>query len=203
MGYKRNPSYLKVFTTKGIFKCRLLIDCSGVTSSIFAKTFPEVSPIYCSVYGQEIKINTDSPSPDIVLMGASFNSSPQIYYEIFPTRSNNFIFYVFAFSEDYKSPNKLKRSFRKHLNLYKRETGVTVKRKTKTVKGVIPSESFSKNAADKVFFFGDSSLIPSPLSVFGMASILKSYKEYAGHLSDCLDSNLLDKKSLSIRFFTD
>jgi len=124
-------------------------------------------------------------------------SYPINFFEIFPVRNREYVFYTFRYINNRINPFKLKNIHKRHVKIWDKKRILKEKNLRKVVYGLVPLGIIKGNAADNIFFFGDTSLIGTPTITSGFTNIIQHYKKYAKHITKCIRSNLLDEKSLN------
>lgn len=185
-------------TNKGIFRSRIVIDCSGYKSKIAPGTGLYEKVFYFPVYGGEYRIELKKNEPNLV---ASITKRyPMYYFDVFPVTERKCVFYTFQYLLSPKEPNLLAKMHSFHLRNSYLKDRIAKKKKIKHILGVIPMGLMKANAIDRISFFGDSALMPGAVTGSGFTNIVRHYKKYAEHISDCLDNNMVSGDKLDYKF---
>lgn len=196
--YIKQNNNVQVITNKGSYYSKLIIDCMGIYSSIAYKAQIYKRRFYLPVWGgiyEGFKMRSDS-----VRLGKYMSKvNPPKIFEGFPYKNDLIWTVTFSFVKKNLSYLKYKLIHEQNINKYQKEIGIKL-RKIKDIYGTIPVGSTNKLAIDRVFFFGDSGLISSPVLASGFTNVLQMYKRISTHIDKCIDKNKLDSKYLNYTY---
>lgn len=195
---ENGPEKVLVKTNKGIFSCRIVIDCSGYKSKIAPKTGLYEKVFYFPVYGGEYRIKLNKEEPNLV---ASITKRyPMYYLDVFPVTERKCVFYTFQYLPSPKEPKLLAKMHSFHLKNSYLKDRIASKKKVKRIFGIIPMGLMKANAIDRISFFGDSALMPGAVTGSGFTNIIRHYQKYSEHISECLDNNKLSGNELNYKY---
>jgi len=195
---EKNDSHLTIKTKKGVFSTRLLIDCSGVDSTLTTryKLYNKIFyyPVYGGIYDVSLK------NKDIYIGEIMTSDYPINWLETFPITENQTLIYTFQYLKESIDPKVLKPIHQYQIKNCYLKNELKGKKMVREVYGVIPMGEVKKTAVDNIFFFGDTDLIGSPLAGSGFTNIIQHYKKIAEHISNNLTKNTLKEKDLNYTF---
>lgn len=191
---KNDESGIEIKTSRGNYSGRLLIDCSGVDTTLPVENGLYEKVYYFPVYGGEYRVRLNSSEPN--LFAANTRKSPMYYFDVFPVTKNTCVFYTFQYLDNYKDPKRLKKMHSRHLNSSYLKEKIANKKKIKHISGVIPMGHMEINAMDRIAFFGDSALMAGALGGTGFTNILLHHKAFSNQISRCLQNDTLDQDAL-------
>jgi len=191
--YKKIDSEtLEIKTSKGIQKCRLLIDCSGYDSKIATSKKMYKNEFFYNIYGEiyNYKMNSEE-----INMLSNYDKSS--FFEAVPISNDKCVVYTFNITNEPYDYIKLRKENEKNIEFYDKMHGVKLTNKLSVIGGTIPLRKMTFNSLDNVFFFGDSGNTTPPWSGLGFSYIIKYGEETYNHIKNCLNNNTLQKKHLN------
>jgi flavin-dependent dehydrogenase len=173
---------------------RLLIDCMRFGSPLVgAKNIASIAGHYI-MYGSEVEIRGD-PAP-IALDNVIIDRHPA-FFELFPTSKGTGHAGIILPSRQYRIDRSLKGDL--HFILKKShysEHVVWNPRPEKSYFGIIPVGRLQQPVLDRIVFFGEAGQANRAASATGLARMLRTYRELAASIVDCLHQDTLRRKEL-------
>lgn len=195
---ERQENGLIIKTSKGNLFTRLLIDCSGLESLLITKYEVYDKNIYYPVYGGVYDISLKGK--DICAGELMSSDFPLSWIETFPINNSQSIIYTFQYINKKIDPMSLKSVHDYQIKNCYLKNELVNKKMVREIYGIIPMGQIKRHSADNIFFFGDSSLIASPMIGSGFTNIIQHYKKFANHLSEKLTKNTLKEKDLNYSY---
>lgn len=195
--YEKKKDCIEVKTSKNVYKCKLIIDCSGINSKIAQKNNLYRNELFHNIYGEIY--NYSMTTEDINMFSAYLKNNPNCFFEAVPISKKQCVAYTFQISN---SPNKnkdLKNCHKFNIQSFAKIHNVKLKDKIQKIEGSIPLRTMKTNALDHILFFGDSSNVVPPFSGVGFSYILKYNKKVTEHIKYCLINNKFSKKDLKYK----
>lgn len=175
-------------------KARLLIDCMGFGSPLVgAKNIAAISGYYI-LYGCEVGIRKDVTP--IALDNVVIDRHPA-FFELFPTSKGTAHAGIIFPSRHYRPSRSLKGELYFILQKSHYCEQVTWEPATqKSYFGIIPVGRLNKPALDRIVFFGEAGQANPAASATGLSRILRTYRELASSMVQCLRRNTLGRDQL-------
>jgi 2-polyprenyl-6-methoxyphenol hydroxylase-like FAD-dependent oxidoreductase len=188
---------VRVTTTNGDERARLVIDCSGGISPI-ASTF-KLHAIrgFFTVYGAHVE-DVELATPDLVLANVARLGCPMHFVEVIPTSARSALFVLFTATQQAQYFDDLRSSFDAHLaaNPFIRTNSET--RTTAIRKGVIPIARMRRRSLPRVVSFGEAALMQPPLLGSAFNEVLQHAASVAMQIRSAFDR--CDVESLRIAY---
>lgn len=192
--YKNKKNYIEVKTSKNIYECKLIVDCSGVHSKIARGNHLYKHELFHNIYGEIY--NYSMKNEEINMFSVYLKEKPNIFFEAVPISKSKCVAYTFHIGHCMHKIETLKHDHQLHIACFDKIHHTKLQHKIDHIEGTIPLRTMKTNALDRIVFFGDSSNIVPPFSGVGFSYILKHNKTITEHIKKCLISNKLSKKDL-------
>jgi flavin-dependent dehydrogenase len=176
-------------------EARLFIDCMGFGSPLVgAKDVATISGYYI-VYGSEVAVRGNVRP--VALDNVIVDRNPA-FFELFPTSKQTAHAAIILPSRQHKSERSLKNelSFIVSKSHYAEQIVLEPSCERRSYFGIVPVGRLHGPALDRVVFFGEAGQSNPAASATGLTRMLRTYRELAIALKDCLRQNKLNRKSL-------
>lgn len=188
--YTKTDDGVLVTTSEGNYKANLLVDSMGINSPVVQKNKLVKRKDAWVIYGAKMK-NVEFENP-YQLEYLPLNDSENTYIGIHPHSETETNIYAFKGQKNtLGNPDELKERFEQYIA----ETQPNAKR-IGTLRGTIVSGTLKKYALDNVIFFGSSGMLNPDGCGMGFNQILMKHQIFAKGITEVMQANTLDKKSL-------
>ena len=189
--YEYKNGGVVVKTSEGEYFTRLLIDAMGSGSKIIAKHKLIKRHDAWVIYGGLIE--HEKHETPYVLEYYPLNDDDNTYVGIHPHSETKTNIYVFqGRSNTMGNPAELKDIYEKTIKELEPNG-----KKVQNLSGTIVSGSLKKYALDNIIFFGASGMLNPDGCGMGFNEILKQYQTFAKGITEAMENNKLDQKTLS------
>jgi 2-polyprenyl-6-methoxyphenol hydroxylase-like FAD-dependent oxidoreductase len=174
---------------------KLLIDCMGFGSPLVgAKNIATIKGYYV-LHGCEVEVK-DHVRP-IALDNVVINRNPA-FFELFPTSKATAHAAIILPSRHYKADRSLQKEFSFILNKshYAEHIRGELPNGKNSYFGVVPVGRLHRPALDRIVFFGEAGQANPAASATGLTRMLRTYRELAAGLEQCLRTNRLQQGHL-------
>ena len=191
--YERNR--LAVRANSKTIHTRLFIDCMGFGSPLVgAKNVAKITGYYL-LHGCEVPvINGIRP---IALDNVLVNRNPS-FFELFPTSRGSAHAALILPSRQHRPERSLPNEFSFIVN--QSHYSSQIRRREQPVEksyfGIVPVGRLDQPALDRIVFFGEAGQANPAASATGLTRMLKTYREVAAGLSNCLKTDSLQRRHL-------
>jgi flavin-dependent dehydrogenase len=176
-------------------QAKLLIDCMGFGSPLVgAKNVATITGYYI-LHGCEVEVK-EGVRP-IALDNVVVNRNPA-FFELFPTSKATAHAAIILPSRQYKADRSLQKEFSFILNKshYSEQIRSQTSNGGKSYFGVVPVGRLHRPALNRIVFFGEAGQANPAASATGLTRMLRTYRELAFGLEQCLKTNQLEQRYL-------
>lgn len=197
--FENTEQGITIYTSKGDFKTRLMVDATGYNSPIAKDlSIEDNSTFYVPTYGGYAK-NTHFKEKNVGFVIVQHDNTDTLgqYFPFSKDMGVNWIFKMlskeeFAAKSEEEWINELRDEYDCFIGVDEEVKGSVL---TEEMYGVIPMKTGPRYAADNIFLYGDAGN-STPFCTLGFSSIYKNYKDVASQLGERLDTDSLNSEDL-------